>query len=67
VALARIEGCIDAGADADFEYAIAGPDAHPLDRHEASGMQSGSEDEVVNFGKLFVDPFDEIVFDGGDR
>ena len=37
----RIERGVDAGADADFEHAIAGLDAHPLDRLERPACSVG--------------------------
>ena len=58
---------VDAGADADFEHAIAAPDPHPLNRPEPARVQRGSEREVVDRRELLVDARDEIVLDRGDR
>ncbi len=46
---------VDAGADADLEHAIAGLDAHPLNRLEAAGVERRAEREVVDRRELFVD------------
>ena len=46
---------VDAGADADFEHAIARLDAHPLNRLQPAGVQRRTEGEVVDRGELLVD------------
>ena len=58
---------VDAGADADFEHAIAGLDGHPLDRVHAAGMQRRAEGDVVEPRNVLVDAGDEIVVDDADR
>jgi hypothetical protein len=63
----RIERKVDAGADADLEYAFARLNVHPLDRLETAGVKRGSEDEVVDFREFVVDALDEIILDGCDR
>ena len=58
---------VDAGADADLEDAVAGLDAHPLDRLQPARMQRRTEDEVVDRRELLVDAVDEVVLDGRHR
>ena len=52
-AVARIQAGVDAGADADFEHPIARPDAHALNRLDASGVEGGTEGEVVDLDASF--------------
>ena len=62
-----IERGVDAGADADLEHAVAGLDAHPLDRVDAARMQRRAERQVVEPRDVLVHARDEIVLDNGHR
>ena len=53
--------------DAHLEHPLAGLDVHPLDRLQTSGVKGGTERQVIDFGQLVVNAFDEVVLDGGDR
>jgi hypothetical protein len=63
----RIQGGIDARANADLEHAIVGADLHPLNRLDASRVQRRPEKEIVGPRNVLVDPLNEIVFDDRDR
>ena len=62
-----IERRVDAGADANFENAIAGGDDHPLAGVQAARMQGRAERQVVDAGEPFIDALDEIALNGCDR
>jgi hypothetical protein len=67
VAILRIERRVDAGADADFEDAVTGPDPHAIAGDKSAGMERRTENYVVDTGQLFVNACNEIVLDRGDR
>src|SRR5688572_29838587 len=64
VTVARIERGVDACADADFEDMAPWPDFHPVARDEASRVERRTEDQVVDARQLFIDAFDEVIFNG---
>jgi len=62
-----IQRRVDARADADLEHAIAGLDGHPIDGDQATRVQRGAENQVVDIRQLLVNPGDEVVFNRRDR
>src|SRR4030095_11010854 len=67
VTITRIKRGVDARAYPDLEYAVARLESHPFERHEPPRMQRRTKCQVIDFGQLLVDGFNEVILDGRHR